>query len=135
MEIIELARSIGKKIQDDERFIQLQIAKQQMENDEVLQGVIGEFNLKKMSINNEAMKKDVDSSKIQKLNEELQESYKYIMTNENMMQFNEKKAELDGLLRRIFTIITRSAEGEDPDVVDYEESTCSGSCESCGGCH
>lgn len=135
MEIIELARSLGKKIQDDERFIQLQIAKQQMENDEFLQGVIGEFNLKKMSINNEASKKNVDSDKIQKLNEELQESYKYIMTNENMIKFNEKKAELDGLLRRIFTIITRSAEGEDPDVVDYEESTCSGNCGSCGGCH
>ncbi len=135
MEIIELARSIGRAIQDDERFVQLQIAKQQMENDEVLQGVIGEFNLKKMSINNEAAKKDVDSSKIQKLNEELQESYKQILTNENMIQFNEKKAVLDNLLRRIFTIITLSAEGQDPDVVDYEAPTCSGSCESCGGCH
>ena len=59
MDIIELARDLGKKIQEDDRFIAMHVASQQCDADEALQNMIGEFNLKRMAINNEAQKEDV----------------------------------------------------------------------------
>ena len=63
MDVIELARELGKAIQQDERFLAMQIARQNSDNDDELQQLIGEFNLKRMAINNEAAKDDRDEAK------------------------------------------------------------------------
>ena len=134
MDIIELAREIGKKIQSDDMYIKLKIAKQNSDEDKKLQDLIGEFNLKRIAINNEATKDERDEKKLQELNEELRELYSTIKKNENMIAYNIAKQEMDSVLKRVTAIIMQSAEGEDPETTDYEES-CTGSCSSCGGCH
>ncbi|MGN0550406.1 MAG: YlbF family regulator [Acutalibacteraceae bacterium] len=134
MDIIELAREIGRAIQKEDCYVQLKLAQQQSDEDEVLQGLIGEFNLKRMAINNEATKADRDDEKLQALNAEMREVYSKIMQNENMILYNEKKQEMDTLLQRVLAIITQSADGEDPNTTDYTPS-CGGSCSTCGGCH
>ncbi len=134
MDIIELAREIGKKIQSDDMYLKLKIAKQNSDEDKKLQDLIGEFNLKRIAINNEATKDERDEKKLQELNEELRELYSTIMKNENMIAYNIAKQEMDSVLKRVTAIIMQSAEGEDPETTDYEES-CTGSCSSCGGCH
>ena len=83
---------------------------------------------------NEATKDERDEKKLQELNEELRELYSTIMKNENMIAYNIAKQEMDSVLKRVTAIIMQSAEGEDPETTDYEES-CTGSCSSCGGCH
>ena len=75
MDVIELARELGKAIQQDERFLAMQIARQNSDNDDELQQLIGEFNLKRMAINNEAAKENRDEAKLQQLNSELRETY------------------------------------------------------------
>lgn len=135
VEIIELAREIGRKIQEDEKFVEMQVAKQKTDNDHELQNAINEFNLKKLSINNEASKENVDQEKLRELNEQLRSTYNFIVSNENMAIANEKKDQLDELVRRVTAIILQSANGEDPNTTDYQESECSGSCSSCSGCH
>ena len=134
MDIIELAREIGKKIQSDDMYLKLKRAKQNSDEDKKLQDLIGEFNLKRIAINNEATKDERDEKKLQELNEELRELYSTIMKNENMIAYNIAKQEMDSVLKRVTAIIMQSAEGEDPETTDYEES-CTGSCSSCGGCH
>ena len=134
MDIIELAREIGKKIQSDDMYLKLKIAKQNSDEDKKLQDLIGEFILKRIAINNEATKDERDEKKLQELNEELRELYSTIMKNENMIAYNIAKQEMDSVLKRVTAIIMQSAEGEDPETTDYEES-CTGSCSSCGGCH
>lgn len=134
MDIIELAREIGKKIQSDDMYLKLKIAKQNSDEEKKLQDLIGEFNLKRIAINNEATKDERDEKKLQELNEELRELYSTIMKNENMIAYNIAKQEMDSVLKRVTAIIMQSAEGEDPETTDYEES-CTGSCSSCGGCH
>lgn len=134
MDIIELARQIGREIQKDERYLNLQAAEKKSDSDESLQQLIGEFNLKRMAINNEAQKEEHDDQKLQQLNQELRECYSTIMENSNMISYNVAKQELDGLLKRVNAIIMQSAEGEDPETTDYVES-CGGNCGSCGGCH
>lgn len=57
MDIIEKARELGKLIQEEESYKKLQDAQKNADADMELQRLIGEFNLKRMSINNEASKK------------------------------------------------------------------------------
>lgn len=134
MDIIELAREIGRKIQSDDIYLKLKVAKQNSDEDKYLQDLIGDFNLKRIAINNETAKENRDNKKIQELNTELREVYSKIMKNENMTAYNIAKQEMDSVLKRVTAIIMQSAEGEDPETTDYEES-CTGSCSSCSGCH
>lgn len=136
MDIISLAREIGKELQKDEKYLKLKLAQQNSDEDEGLQAAIGEFNLKRMAINNEAQKEDRSEEKLKTLNDELRETYDSIMKNENMSAYNAAKTELEALLQRVSAIISMSAEGQDPETCDYDPAeSCGGNCSSCGGCH
>ena len=135
MDIIALARELGKAIQQEESYIKLHEVQDKADADTELQSLIGEFNLRRMSINNEASKKERDQDKLSQLNTEMREVYSKIMSNENMIAYNSAKEEFDAVANRVLAIVQQSAEGADPDTADYSQSSCSGSCETCGGCH
>ena len=134
MDIIALARELGQKIQEDDRYVALIVATQVNDEDETLQALIGEFNLKRLSIANETSKAERDEAKIKSLNEELKNCYGAIMSNENMLKYNSAKAEFDSLMRRINAIIAGAANGENPRTVDLVETVCDGDCSGCSGC-
>lgn len=134
MDIIEKARELGKLIQQEDSYIKLQEVQKCADADTELQNSIGEFNLKRMAINNEASKSDRDQDKLTQLNNEMREVYSKIMSNENMIAYNEAKDNFDVIANRVLAIVQQSAEGADPETADYSAS-CSGSCDSCGGCH
>ncbi len=135
MDIISQARALGEAIQKEEAYINLQEVQKKADADTELQNLIGEFNLKRMSINNEASKKERDQEKLSQLNTEMREVYSKIMSNENMIAYNEAKEAFDMVANRVLAIVQQSCEGADPQTADYTQSSCSGSCESCGGCH
>lgn len=135
MDIISQARALGEAIQKEESYIKLHEVQKKADADTELQNLIGEFNLKRMSINNEASKKDRDQEKLSQLNTEMREVYSKIMSNENMIAYNEAKEAFDMVANRVLAIVQQSCEGADPQTADYTQSSCSGSCESCGGCH
>ena len=134
MDIIENARELGKLIQQEESYIALQKAQANADADMDLQNLIGDFNMKRMSINNEASKKDKDSDKLALLNSQMREDYSKIMSNKNMIAYNEAKDAFDMVANRVLAIVQQSAEGADPETADYSTSSCSGSCSTCGGC-
>ncbi len=134
MDIIEKARELGKLIQQEESYIALQKAQADADADMDLQNLIGDFNMKRMSINNEASKKDKDSDKLALLNSQMREDYSKIMSNKNMIAYNEAKDAFDMVANRVLAIVQQSAEGADPETADYSPSSCSGSCSTCGGC-
>ena len=133
MDVITLARELGRAIQQEERYKKLHEVQAQADADAELQALIGEFNLKRMNINQEASKKDRDQDKLTTLNKEMREVYSKIMSNENMIAYNEAKEAFDKVANRVQAIVQQSIEGTDPEVADYTES-CSGSCSTCGGC-
>ncbi len=134
-QILEMAKEIGHAIQQDERFVKLQMAQAAADNDAALQELIGEFNLKRMAINAEAAKPEAeqDAEKVKQLNVELREVYTRVMANESMTAYNAAKTELDKIINGIGAIINMAAQGLNPD--DYDEHQCGGNCSSCGGCH
>ena len=135
MDIIEMARDLGREIQKDERYLKFQLAVQNTDGDRKLQDLIGQYNLKRMALQTEGRKSDRDQLKMQAYSQELNALYETIMKIPSMAAYNGAKAELDGLVRRVSAIITQSAGGGNPDTADYVEPACGGDCGACSGCH
>lgn len=133
-DIIKLTRELGHAIQNEDFYKNLQSAKDAADADEELQAMIADFNVKRVAINAEACKTDRDEDKLRALNEEMRTAYSQIMSNAQMVAYNDAKQDFDHAIQRIVAIITQSAEGEDPDTTDYHED-CTHDCSTCGGCH
>ena len=136
MDIIEAARNLGAVLQQDERYKRYIEAKKLNDEDKELQELIGEFNLARMSIDNELSKdeNEKDNEKIKEFNTTMRQLYAKIMVNESMVAFNQAKADFEAVMQRVNGIIDLSIEGEDP--ATCEPATgCTGSCATCGGCH
>ncbi|MBQ1838743.1 MAG: YlbF family regulator [Ruminococcus sp.] len=132
MDVITMARELGKALQQEEAYIKWQEAQHTADADAELQKLIGEFNLKRMIINDEASKQDRDQEKLTKANKEMREVYSKIMSNDNMIAYNDAKSAFDAILNRVSAIIQQCAQGADPDTADAAD--CTGSCSTCGGC-
>lgn len=134
MNVIEMARELGKAIQQDERFIRYAKARLANDSDKDLQDAIGQFNLVRMELDREINSDNKDDDKVKELNEKLRSVYSDIMSSSAMVEYNTAKAELDSMVNEVNTVISKSLDGEDPETCDTTAG-CTGSCESCGGCH
>ena len=133
MDIIEMARELGKAIQQDERYVRYQLAIQESEANEELQSLIGEFNLKRAALTHILNDDSADKSDMTLLDTQVRALYNQIMELPAMKKFNEEKAGFDALVNSVNAIILKSAAGEDPDTID--PNACTGDCSCCGGCH
>jgi cell fate (sporulation/competence/biofilm development) regulator YlbF (YheA/YmcA/DUF963 family) len=129
-----MARDLGKALQEDERYIAYNVAKQNADNDETLQQLIQEFNVARVQLNTEMSKDDKDGDKLQELDQKIKDVYSAIMSNEHMVAFNEAQDTFNEVMTAINVVITASANGEDPETCPATQSSCSGSCSTCGGC-
>lgn len=134
--LVEMAIDLACQLQEDARYLAVRNAQEEADKDEVLQNLIGEFNIKRMAINAEETREDGerDADKLRTLNQELREIYANIMSNEHMIAYNTAKTELDGLVGKIQAAISLAVQGQDPRMA-AEESSCTGNCSTCGGCH
>lgn len=135
MGILEATRKLGEEIQKDERFIAYAKAKIEVDNNKELQDKIGEFNITRMNLEHESEKDTRDEEKIKELNESLRNIYSAVMGSKAMLDFNTAKADLDHIINDINSVIMQCVDGADPKTVEPETHSCSGSCDSCGGCH
>ena len=63
MDIIEMARELGKKLQSEESYILLNTAQKAVEEDDALQAAIADFNMKRYELTKEVAKQDRDDKK------------------------------------------------------------------------
>ena len=132
--ILDMAIDLATLLQAVPRCEAVLAATKAADEDKVLQEMISEFNLKRLAINTEEGKEDADADKIRELNQELRTIYASVMANESMMAYNSAKADLDVLVNKIHFAINLAVQGQDPSLA-AQESSCSGDCGSCGGCH
>lgn len=133
MDAIQAARELGKALQQDEKYLALQIAQQRNEEDEGLQDLIGSFNQLREEFNAEIRKTERSQDKIKELDAQMKDSYARVFSNPNMIAYNEARTEFQTLITFINQIIQGSAEGKNPEAIEYQES-CAGSCSGCDGC-
>lgn len=135
MDLIAMTKALARAMQQDDRYLMYHLAKANNDDDRELQDQIGQFNCKRVDLNNELNKEpdDADPDQIAALNAEVRELYGKIMENENMARYTEAKNELDVVLNQLQSILTQAANGADVDNIDLTE--CTHDCSSCGGCH
>lgn len=134
MDVIKLARDLGSAVQQTEEYKALEAAKNANDLDPELEDLIGKFNLKRIDLNAEMNKVPRDSDKMKALDAEVREIYEMIMKNEHMAAYNVAKQAMDNLMNQVNMILVMAVNGEDPQTCDVT-SSCSGSCDSCAGCH
>ncbi|MBE6764860.1 MAG: YlbF family regulator [Ruminococcaceae bacterium] len=138
MNVIELARNLGKAIQEDPDYAKLEQTRKANDADEALQALIEKFNLLGMTMEVEAGKNEPDEARIDKLNAEMMELYSKILENETMAAFNEAKAVMDQKMDEVVAILAAAVNGEDPMTFDpnaQHSDGCGGDCSCCSGCH
>lgn len=133
MDIIEMTRALGKALQNDDRYIAYNLAKQVNDNDETLQKDISDFDKMRNELNAELCKEDKDTDRVKELDESIRDTYNRIMSNKNMVVFTAAQNALESLVTNMNQIITLCANGEDPDTCQPSQG-CTGSCGTCGGC-
>ena len=70
MDIIEMARDLGRALQADEKYQRYVNATLENDKDQVLQDLIGKFNTLRVDINREISKSEKDQEKIARLDSE-----------------------------------------------------------------
>ena len=136
MDVIDLFKKAALALQTDARYLALDAARKANDADETLQGMIGEFNLARLDLNNEVSKDERDEAKVAQLNAKVNQLYTEIMNSEGMKNYNEAKAEAEALVSYIDAIINTAMNGGDPmGVQEPQAGGCSGSCSSCSRCH
>ncbi|MBR3963524.1 MAG: YlbF family regulator [Oscillospiraceae bacterium] len=135
MTVIEMARELGKKIQQEESYIALSNAQRAVEEDDELQEKIAEFNMKRYELTQEITKSERDDKKIEELDKVVHELYDVATNHEKMVAYNDAQDEFNEMFEYVLHIIQMSATGDDPDTIARpEQGGCSGDCSSCGGC-
>ena len=133
---ITMFKEAAAQMQREETFVALMGTLKKNDEDEVLQSLIGDFNLARIDLNTEISKsEDKDPEKINELNTKVGQLYNDIMANESMIAYNEAKAEMEQLVEYVNAIINTAVNGGDPMTVEQPQAGCSGSCASCAGCH
>ena len=133
MDIIEMTRALGKALQNDDRYIAYNLAKQVNDTDAALQKDISDFDRMRNALNAELCKEDKDTDRVKELDESIRDTYNRIMSNKNMVVFTAAQNALESLVNNMSQIITLCANGEDPDTCQPSQG-CTGSCGTCGGC-
>ena len=134
MDIIAMARELGKAIQQDERYKRIDAAKTANDKDEELQQLIQKFNMKRSELSVEMAQENKNPEKLNQLDRELKAVYQEVMQNPNMAEFNAAKVEVDDMMNYISTILYGAVNGEDPDTIEPQQR-CGGDCAGCAGCH
>ncbi|MBR5308306.1 MAG: YlbF family regulator [Clostridia bacterium] len=130
MNSIELARALGHAIQEEESYKAVTLAGDAIDADTELTAKISEFSTKRETISETA-----DAAELEKIDKELEALYHEIMSHPKMQAFEEAKHEFSHLMDRIIAIVTKSADGEDPETAEPDEG-CHGDCCSCHDhCH
>lgn len=134
MDIIKMAREMGAAIQQEPEYKALCDAKIANDNDEALQKMIVEFNQLMQQGEMEAAK---DDANIDEIGAQIQDRYDEIMSNVNMVRYNQCKDKIDHMMQNVVAILAAAVNGEDPMTFDpeaEEEHHCGGDCSCCHGC-
>ena len=137
MEIIKLTRELGKAIQADERYAKFVAARETNEKDDELNELIGKMQLIHMSYQHEASKEDANEQKLTAYEEEFMSIREKIMNNQNMINYEKARMDIDEMMNYIVAILTECIKGEDPETCEPpQEHSCGGNCSSCSSdCH
>ena len=134
MDMIAMARELGKAIQQDERYIRATEGANKVNSSKKLAKMVDEFNDMRNQIEFLAAQgPEANSEEVMALDEKMHALYDEINSEPVMMEYTAARMEFETFVNHIIKIITGAANGENPDEIEMD--TCGGSCDHCSGCH
>ena len=134
MDIVKMTRELGKAIQQDERYIALVTTGAATEKNPELHADMIVFSQLRAELNAALSEPEKNKDKLSELDGQLQKVYNRIIAAPEMVAYHAAKREMEDLISFLTQIITGSANGEDPDLIE-PQAACDGSCSSCSGCN
>lgn len=135
MTVEKMTRELGKVIQQDERYLSFQKARQDNEADTALNDLIGQINIIQMNYQREADRENADQAKMEEYDRQFRQLYAQVMANPHMAAYEIARKEVDAMMNYCMKILSLCVNGEDPETCEPEAESCEGECGSCGGCH
>ena len=127
-EIFEKARELGEAIIESKEYQELKKAETEQENDEEAMKLLEEYSKLRSKLAEEIQKGDVAEDRMTKIREELEEAYEKITQNDHITAYINAQRIFQSIIEQMNNIISFHITGKMP-------TGCSGSCDSCGGCH
>lgn len=128
MDILEMAKQLGKALEESEQRKRLLEAEKIQNNDDKAQQLIGEYNLVRMQLMQKAQKENMNEEGYEKIRQQLADEFDKLMQYDIIKNYITAKDEFDNLYNQVKNLIEFYVNGE-------KQSGCSGSCSTCGGCH
>ncbi len=128
MDILEMARELGKTIAESELMAAVKTAEEKQNNDEEAQKLIGEYNLKRMQLGQRVQQENPTKEEMEAIRQELADEFDKLMQNDTIKNYIEARKNLDAILEQVNNIISFYVTGK-------TNHGCSSDCSSCGGCH
>ena len=122
MTIIELAQALGQSIKDSVEMQRMNAAEAAYEADEELQALVAEYRAQELAASESA-----DEAFTAAINARMEELYARVQDSPVWIEYIAAQAEVSRLMNLVNNEINY--------VITGERGGCSGSCDSCSGCH
>lgn len=128
-DIIEKAQELGKMIAESEIRAKATEAGDRMNNDETASRLLAEYNENIKNAADGMRGKKPGKSEIEEYKEYTQKEFDKLMENELIKEYVEANKAFDSLVQQVNAVLAYFVSGEE------QSGGCTGSCETCGGCH
>lgn len=127
MDIMEMAKDLGKAIAASPQMARMQETEKVQNNDEEAQKLIGEYNLRRMQLAQKAQKEDVTKEELESIRGELGSEFDKLLKNHAINAYVTAKKDVEALIGQVNNILSYYITGE-------TNQSCGHSCDSCSGC-
>lgn len=127
MTIYELSRALGEAIRDQAITQEALAARAAYEADAEAKGLLEAYSQKQEEYNALLSQGNPDGAAVEKMGQEVRDISRAIHANAVITRLLKSEDDFNELVRGVFGIVNATITGEDP--------SCTGSCDSCAGCH
>ena len=129
MSIFDTARSLGEELVSSPEYIALKEAEEAQFADEVAMKALEEYSTFGQRLADEARSGEVSKERMSQIRQLMNEKNQALLENQTIAAYLKAKNDFEAVLEQVNNIIRFYVKGQE------ESGGCSGSCESCGGCH
>ena len=129
--VLNQAEQLAEAILESEEYIKMRLAEQAALKDEQAAALISAYTEQRTAVETLLSSNDLDHTSLAAASAKLENIQKAIDENAMLSTMRDANDAFSQMMQQVNKIIKFVITGEQ----EEEESGCSGSCESCGGCH
>lgn len=127
-EIFEKARELGEAIIESKEYKELKKAEMEQENDPEAMKLLADYSALRSKLAEEIQKGEVAEDRMAEIRQDLEDAYEKVTENDHIVAYINAQRLFQSIIDQMNNIISFHITGKMP-------GGCSGSCDSCGGCH